>query len=77
MSDTPLLVTTERREDGVAVVRLDNGKVNALSTELLRQLASAAESLTDDPPGAVIVSVAFLTFCLTTSRAITLSAERP
>ena len=34
-ADTPL-VHTERLADGVAVVRLDNPKVNALSTELLR-----------------------------------------
>ena len=32
------LVRTDRRDDGVAVVRLDNGKVNALSTALLREL---------------------------------------
>jgi enoyl-CoA hydratase len=54
--DAPLLVTTEHRADGVAVVRLDNGKVNALSTELLRQLQSAARALHDDPPGAVVVT---------------------
>lgn len=54
-AETPL-VLTERRSDGVAVVRLDNPKVNALSTELLRQLRSAAQALTDDPPGAVVVT---------------------
>jgi enoyl-CoA hydratase/carnithine racemase len=54
--DEPPLVTTDRRDDGVAVVRLDNGKVNALSTGLLRQLQAAAESLTADPPGAVVVT---------------------
>lgn len=54
MSD--LLVHVERRDDGVAVVRLENGKVNALSTALLRQLEDAARSLTDDPPGAVVVT---------------------
>jgi enoyl-CoA hydratase len=48
-------VTVDRREDGVAVVRLDRPKMNALSTELLGQLADAAASLTDDPPGAVVV----------------------
>src|SRR5258708_10007766 len=52
----PLLVQLERRNDDVAVVRLDNGKVNALSMELLRQLEDAARSLTDDPPGAVVVT---------------------
>jgi enoyl-CoA hydratase/carnithine racemase len=54
-ADTPL-VHTERLADGVAVVRLDNPKVNALSTELLRQLESAANALTDDPPGAVVIT---------------------
>jgi enoyl-CoA hydratase/carnithine racemase len=50
------LVYTERRADGVAVVRLDHPKVNALSSELLRQLEAAARALTDDPPGAVVVT---------------------
>ena len=50
------LVQLERRADGVAVVRLDNPKVNAMSTELLRQLEDAAHRLTDDPPGAVVVT---------------------
>jgi enoyl-CoA hydratase len=54
-ADTPL-VLTERRSDGVAVVRLDHPKVNALSSELLRQLEAAALALTDDPPGAVVVT---------------------
>jgi enoyl-CoA hydratase len=49
-------VHTERRSDGVAVVRLDHPKVNALSSELLRQLEAAARALTDDPPGAVVVT---------------------
>ena len=49
-----MLVQLERRADGVAVVRLDNPKVNALSTELLRELEAAAQMLTDDPPGAVV-----------------------
>src|SRR4051812_37709162 len=51
------LVQVERRDDdNVAIVRLDNPKVNALSMELLRQLEAAADSLTDDPPGAVVVT---------------------
>ena len=50
------LVHVERRDDGVAVIRLDNPKVNALSQELLAELAVAAESLSDDPPGAVVVT---------------------
>ena len=39
------LVHVERRSDGVAVLRLDNGKVNALSQELLRQLEAAARPI--------------------------------
>ena len=50
------LVHLERRADGVAVVRLDNPKVNALSTALLGQLETVARRLTDDPPGAVVVT---------------------
>jgi enoyl-CoA hydratase len=50
------LVNVERRGDGVAVVRLDNPKVNALTPELLDELRQAAEALTEDPPGAVVVT---------------------
>ena len=46
----------ERRPDNVAVVTLDNPKVNALSTVLLGQLEDAAEALTSEPPGAVVVT---------------------
>ncbi len=53
---TEPLVAVERGDDGVAVVRLQNGKVNSLSSELLRQLRAAAEDLTADPPGAVVVT---------------------
>ena len=50
------LVKVDRRDDGVAVVRLDNPKVNALSSALLAQLRDAALALTADPPGAVVVT---------------------
>lgn len=50
------LVNVERRDDGVAIVRLENPKVNALSQELLAELAEAAEALHRDPPGAVVVT---------------------
>ena len=53
---TDELVHVERRDDGVAVVRLDNGKVNALSTALLGELEAAALALTAEPPGAVVVT---------------------
>jgi enoyl-CoA hydratase/carnithine racemase len=56
MADDAPLVHLERRDDGVAVVRLDNPKVNALSGELLRQLEGAALALQADPPGAVVVT---------------------
>src|SRR5918995_1212649 len=42
MSTATPLVQVERRDDGVALVRLDNPKANALSGELLRQLEAAA-----------------------------------
>lgn len=50
------LLTLERGDDGVAVLTLANGKVNALSGALLRELRSAAGELTTDPPGAVVVT---------------------
>ena len=51
-----VLVHVERRDGGVALVRIDNPKVNALSTEVLRQLLAAAEALIEDVPGAVVIS---------------------
>src|SRR6188472_2198459 len=50
------VVSVARRDDGVAVVTIENPKVNALSSEVLRQLRAAAETLTDDPPGAVVIT---------------------
>ena len=55
MSDSAL-VHLDRGDDGVAVVRLDSPKVNALSTALLAQLGDVAAELTTDPPGAVIIT---------------------
>ena len=49
------LVAVERRDDGVAVRRLQNGKVNSLSSKVLSELRDAAKSLTVNPPGAVVV----------------------
>src|SRR5688572_13928089 len=52
----PEFVSVDRsRDDGVAVLRLDRPKMNALSAALLDELASAAGELTKDPPGAVVV----------------------
>jgi enoyl-CoA hydratase/carnithine racemase len=50
------LVLLERRDDGVAVVTLNNPKVNALSGALLERLRVIALELTADPPGAVVVT---------------------
>jgi enoyl-CoA hydratase/carnithine racemase len=52
---TETFITVDRRDDGVALVRLDRPKMNALSSALLEQLAEAAEALTENPPGAVVV----------------------
>jgi len=57
MADTSQsLVNLERRDDGVAVLTIENPKVNALSSAVLRQLQAAAESLIETPPGAVVVT---------------------
>ncbi|TML37519.1 MAG: enoyl-CoA hydratase/isomerase family protein [Actinobacteria bacterium] len=48
-------VSVERRSDGVALVRLDRPKMNALSVEVLRQLGAVTSELDADPPGAVVV----------------------
>jgi len=52
----PELLTLERRLDGVALITLANGKVNALSTELLAEIRAAAEDLSATPPGAVVIT---------------------
>jgi enoyl-CoA hydratase len=49
-------VRLERRTDGVAIVTLDNPKVNAISGALRRALRAIAEALTTDPPGAVVIT---------------------
>lgn len=50
------LVLVERRSDGVAVVTLNNPKVNALSQAMLAALHEVATQLTADPPGAVVIT---------------------
>lgn len=50
------LLTLERRDDGVAVITLANGKVNALSQELLAEIHAAVVELASDLPGAVVVT---------------------
>ena len=48
------LVLLERRADGVAVVTLNNPKVNALSQAVLSAVHDVALELTQNPPGAVV-----------------------
>ncbi len=48
-------VTLERRADGVALIRLDRPKANALSAAVLGQLHAAASELCEDPPGSVVL----------------------
>jgi len=48
-------VTLERRDDKVALVRLDRPRANALSAAVLSQLAAVAAELTADPPGSVVL----------------------
>ena len=50
------LVSIERRDDGVAVLTLQNPKVNAISSEVLRQIRGAVDALNADLPGAVVVT---------------------
>src|SRR6476620_9620922 len=50
------LVHLERRDDGVAVITLDNPKVNALSGAVVAKLGATAKELIADPPGAVVVT---------------------
>ncbi|MCB1029915.1 MAG: enoyl-CoA hydratase/isomerase family protein [Acidimicrobiales bacterium] len=56
MSEAPVLVELERHDDGVAVIRLNNPKVNAISSEVLRQLHSVVKTLEADLPRAVVVT---------------------
>ncbi|MFM8861895.1 MAG: enoyl-CoA hydratase/isomerase family protein [Acidimicrobiia bacterium] len=56
MSDVPDLVELERTDDGVAWVRLRNGKVNSLSVAVLERLHAIALELHADPPGSVVVT---------------------
>lgn len=50
------LINVERTADNVAVITLTNGKVNALSSGLLAELADAVDALAADLPGAVVIT---------------------
>ncbi|MCU0310586.1 MAG: enoyl-CoA hydratase-related protein [Acidimicrobiales bacterium] len=50
------LVSVERRDDGVALVQLRNGKVNSISTAVLGRLLEVAGDMTVDPPGAIVLT---------------------
>ncbi len=54
MSDDVVLL--ERRDDGVAVITLNNGKVNALSGAVVAKIHEIADELSANPPGAVVVT---------------------
>lgn len=57
MADESLpIVHLQRFDDGVAVVTLNHGKVNALSSAVVRAIHAIADELTADPPGAVVVT---------------------
>lgn len=55
-SDAEPLVLLERRDDDIAVLRLNNGKVNALSVEVLTQLDHLVSELAERSPRAVVVT---------------------
>ena len=48
-------MSLDLRPDGVAVVRLDRPKANALSQAMLAQLEDVARQLSEVPPGAVVI----------------------
>ena len=50
------LVLVERRSDGVAVITLNNPKVNALSRAVLGELRAAVHDMIANPPGAVVIT---------------------
>jgi enoyl-CoA hydratase len=50
------LVRLDHHGDGVAVLTLDNPKVNALSTALLDELRDTLRAMLADPPGALVVT---------------------
>ena len=62
MTASGQVVSVERGDDGVAILRIDRPRANALSSDVVHQIAAAARALTEDPPGAVVVWGGRLTF---------------
>jgi enoyl-CoA hydratase/carnithine racemase len=56
LTESDAMVTLDERPDGIAVVTLRNGKVNALCVELLDQLHAIAERLSRHAPRVVVVT---------------------
>lgn len=50
------MISLERRDDGVAVITLNNPKVNALCGQLTSELLEAVHDLHNELPGAVVVT---------------------
>lgn len=55
MASAEVYVTVEADDDGIAVLRIDRPKANALSKSVLVQLGAAAEQLVAVPPKAVVI----------------------
>ena len=55
-ADAGRSVSVEHRDDGVAVVRIDRPKANALNLSLLAELEAIFVALGGDPPGAVVLT---------------------
>lgn len=56
MENTESLVALDRSPSGVATLRLQHGKVNALSVEVLTEFADRCDELAADPPRVVVVT---------------------
>jgi enoyl-CoA hydratase/carnithine racemase len=71
------LLILERLDNGVAVLTLSNGKVNALSGALVAEIGAAAQELTDAPPAALIVSGGDRIFALAPKSQSSAARKKP
>jgi enoyl-CoA hydratase/carnithine racemase len=55
MSGQPPRIAVDRHPDGIAVIRIDRPPENLTPTWMLQELQVAAEELSADPPGAVMI----------------------